>query len=98
MEGNILTALLTQGALGLLAAAFGYIALRLYRDREADRVAHEKERKEWEARYVTKAESWIEKNHEVISAHGDILEALGRRYEGLAKLIKELRDSQRDRR
>ena len=64
-----------------MAAAFGWIAFRLYRDLRVDRAAHEKERKEWETRYVEKAESWIGKHHDLIRSVNEVLDRIAKRFE-----------------
>jgi hypothetical protein len=82
--------LMKQGIAVAVAALAIWIALRFYRDMKEMREAHEKERKEWETRYVTKAENYAEKNHELARSLQALMEAIERRL-----LERRARDTDR---
>jgi len=85
-------ALSEHGILGVIAAmALGVIAY-LYRQSRSDRAAsdaeikamrdkHDKDRAEWQERYVAKAESWMKQYREHDESQGEVLKALMRKYE-----------------
>lgn len=78
---QIASALLTYGPLGIISLVSLLTAWKFYNDREADRVRHVQAQKEWEERYVSKAETWMLQYHELAKSMNAVVEALNRRYE-----------------
>lgn len=92
MESSISNAFLVYGPLGLISLICLLAAIRFYRDKEraaeahADALAterdqHAKEMRAMEERYITKAETWMEKNHELASSINQVLESISKRYD-----------------
>jgi len=78
--------LIVYGPLGVLALLAIYVAIRLYRDREADRVKFENALKEerekyneLEERHINKAEGWMERYHELAQGMKQLLESVTKR-------------------
>lgn len=78
--------LIVYGPLGVLALLAIYVAIRLYRDREADRVKYElamkEEREKYDAleeRHITKSEGWMERYHELAQSMKQLLESVTKR-------------------
>jgi hypothetical protein len=80
MADQIAAGLLVYGPLGIISLISLMAAWKLYRDREADRARYVEAQKEWEARYVTKAETWMMQYHELAKSMNAVVEALNRRY------------------
>lgn len=92
METAVAKAFLVYGPLGLICLIMLYIAFRLYKDLTAERERHTKEMnaererhaqemRELEERYVTKAETWMDKNHELAKSINQVLESVSKRYD-----------------
>ena len=81
METKIAAALLVYGPLGVVALVSMWVAVRLYRDREAERALHKQELKDFEQRYIGKAETWMEKYHELAKSLKDVLESISKRQD-----------------
>ena len=81
MEPSLTKAFLYYGPLGLAALIFLLAAIRFYRDKEAAAKAHAKEMRAMEERYITKAETWMEKNHELAASINQVLESISKRYD-----------------
>lgn len=90
--------LIVYGPLGIITLLMIIVTIQLYRDREADRKAHTAQlaaeraehtaqMKVMEDKYVTKAESWMQKYHDLADAQNKVLDSLTRRSE------RERRDS-----
>ncbi len=74
------SALLIYGPLGISTFSVGWAALKLYRDRERERAEHAKELAELYIRAVGKAETWMEKYHDLSKSLNDVLESIERRF------------------
>lgn len=72
---------LTYGPLGLFAIFGVALAAKLYKDLKAERKHHAKEMREMQDRYIQKAETWMEKYHELVKSLNDVLDAISSRYE-----------------
>lgn len=73
---ELLQSLGDYGAIGLIAiVALGW-AYRLYRDLQKERQRMDALRE----RYITKAETWMNKYHDMAKAQTSMLEAFERRY------------------
>ncbi len=92
MESSISNAFLVYGPLGLVALISLLAAVRFYRDKEAatkehaetlatERDQHTTEMRVMEERYFTKAETWMEKNHELAASINQVLESISKRYD-----------------
>jgi len=92
VETSISNAFLVYGPLGLVALVSLLATIRFYRDKEAEAKAHaatlacEREQHALEMRamqdrYITKAETWMEKNHELASSINQVLESISKRYD-----------------
>lgn len=92
METSISNAFLVYGPLGLVALVSLLATVRFYRDKEAaakehattlatERAKHAQEMRAMEDRYITKAETWMEKNHELASSINQVLESISKRYD-----------------
>jgi predicted transcriptional regulator len=93
VETALAKAFLVYGPLGLICIIMLLIAWRLYRDLTTERASHTKEMntererhaqemRELEERYITKAETWMDKNHELAKSINQVLDSVSRRYEG----------------
>jgi membrane protein DedA with SNARE-associated domain len=76
MLDESLKALIGQGILGIVALISLYVAGYLYRELKEERGRHSKEMRDLEERYVTKAETWIGKYHDLSSSITSALQAL----------------------
>lgn len=92
METSISNAFLVYGPLGLVALVSLLAAYRFYLDKEkankehaetlaAERDQHAQEMRAMEDRYITKAETWMEKNHELAASINQVLESISKRYD-----------------
>jgi hypothetical protein len=92
VDTSISNAFLVYGPLGLIALVALLAAIRFYRDKEkaaethaeilaAERDRHAKEMRALEDRYITKAETWMEKNHELAASINQVLESISKRYD-----------------
>jgi len=79
MNEKVVDFLLTQGLLGIIALILMWVVLRLYSDREKERAAHKLELRNFEDRYISKAETWMEKYHELAKSLNTVLESITRR-------------------
>jgi hypothetical protein len=88
---ELLKGLSEYGAIGLVSVVSLGWAWRLYRDMKTTQAESRKEvhalqtehRQEMEAlreRYITKAETWMSKYHELSKAQNEVLDAIERRY------------------
>jgi choline-glycine betaine transporter len=91
VETAVAKAFLVYGPLGLICLIMLFIAFRLYKDLTTERERHTKEMnamrdnhaqemRELEERYVTKAETWMDKNHELAKSINQVLESVSKRY------------------
>lgn len=78
--------LIVYGPLGVLALLAIYVAIRLYRDREADRAKYAQDLKEerekydeLELRLISKSEAWMERYHELAQGMKQLLESVTKR-------------------
>jgi len=92
MEATIAKAFLVYGPLGLICLISLLVTWRLYRDITAERDRHVKEMnasrdqhaqemRNLEERYITKAETWMEKNHELAQSINQVLASISKRFE-----------------
>lgn len=78
---DIGSVLLVYGPLGVMAILGVLIAVKMYRDRETDRKRHDKEMRDQEQRHIAKADSWVERYHELAVSLKDALDAAIRRMD-----------------
>lgn len=81
MTDTVLNAFLVHGPLGLIALLATLVAVKLYRDLQAERLKRDEERLALEQRYITKVESFIEKNHELVKSSVALADAMQRRID-----------------
>jgi hypothetical protein len=81
VESSISNTFLYYGPLGLVALVSLLAAIRFYLDKEKAAKAHAEEMRAMEDRYITKAETWMEKNHELASSINQVLESISKRYD-----------------
>lgn len=90
---SIAKSLLVYGPLGVICVISLYVVCKLYRDSQADRVAfssklellmanHAKEISELQERYINKAETWMEKYHELVKSLDAVLQSITQRFKG----------------
>ena len=83
---------LIYGPLGFIALISLLAAIRFYRDKEraaeahadtlaTEREQHAKEMRAMEERYITKAETWMEKHHELAASINQVLESISKRFD-----------------
>ena len=82
MDVGLKEFLLTQGILGAVALILMWVVVRLYNEREKERGLHQAELKACEERYLSKAETWMEKYHELAKSLNTVLESITRRSGG----------------
>lgn len=75
-------ALLVYGPLGIFCVISLATSIKLYRDLQSERRTHAAEIHELQDRYIAKAETWMEKYHELAKSLNDVLESIAKRYEG----------------
>jgi len=81
VETSISNAFLVYGPLGLIALVSLLAAIRFYRDKEAAATAHAKEMRAMEERYIAKAETWMERHHELAASINQVLESISKRFD-----------------
>ena len=92
METSISNAFLVYGPLGLVALVSLLATVRFYRDKETaaknhaatlatERDAHAKEMRAMEERYIAKAETWMERHHELAASINQVLESISKRFD-----------------
>lgn len=74
--------LVVYGPLGIGALVEGFVIAKLYKDLKAERAERAAERKAYEDRYLTKAETWMEKHAELQKATAAALESGLKRRNG----------------
>lgn len=90
MEFEFVKQLASYGLLGVVSALFGAWALskdrQLTKERlqymeklEAQAAAHKAEMHALEERYITKAETWMTKHHELMASMNDVMDRLEKR-------------------
>jgi len=72
-------AFVDYGALGIVALVSLAMTMKLYRDNVAERKTNREEMHTLEERYITKADTWMEKYHQHQESMNRLLEALSKR-------------------
>lgn len=90
MELELFKAIASYGLLGVVCALFGVIAfskdkqltkerLEYMEELKAQAAAHKAEMHALEERYITKAETWMAKHHELMASMNDVMDRLEKR-------------------
>jgi hypothetical protein len=77
---ELLKDLAESGVIGLVAVIALRWAMRMYQDMQKMQKAHQQAMEALRERLITKAETWMEKYHELAKAQNELLDAIERRY------------------
>lgn len=77
--GPLSDQLLVNGPLGLVCLILLYAVRHLYKALENERAQHREEIKALMERHIGKAETWVEKGHELANSLNSVLTSLAKR-------------------